>query len=342
MRKFSIVLAVGALFLSGTVGAQQPSVLHAQLSTLSAEGGLAGRIDALKKMGAATWVGYQVAVAKEFHSGPYASQTTFLEGTESVDRSGGGPSADARFDRVTILMRFAGGNLEKLRLENPDRQLDAGGLRFVWITGVNAGDSVHVLQGIAAGAGPEKVRQDAVFFISLHETREATPALVQLASSGDFGIRDKAAFWLANQRGHEGLVAIVRLAHEAQDVRFREKLAFDLTLSHEPAALDDLIRMAHEDASPQVRKQAQFWMANVGGRKMGADLRGMSERDPDAEVRKSAVFALSRLPEDEGTARLIQVAKTSKDVAVRRQAVFWLGQSKNPQALEYLTQLLRQ
>lgn len=76
------------------------------------------------------------------------------------------------------------------------------------------------------------MRDSAVFAISIHQTAAATQALVNLAGAGsDLGLREKAAFWLATQRGHEGLVAIQRFAHDDADAKFREKLTFDLTLS---------------------------------------------------------------------------------------------------------------
>ena len=39
---------------------------------------------------------------------------------------------------------------------------------------------------------------------------------------------------------------------------------------------------------------------------------------------------------------LIDVAKNNRDLAVRRKALFWLGQSKDPRALDFFAQVLRQ
>ena len=61
----------------------------------------------------------------------------------------------------------------------------------------------------------------------------------------------------------------------------------------------------------------------------------------EREIRKKAVFALSPLPKDEGVPKLIEVAGTHRDAAVRRQAMFWLGQSRDPRALAFFEQVLR-
>ena len=251
-------------------------------------------------------------------------------------------------DHAVLLLRLAGGTVDKLRLENPDRPLDAGGLRFVWLSGIAPDDSVATLRSIVLAGVGSVSRDAALFAIAVHHTPSALPALIGFTSPNIApAIREKAAFWLANQGGTEGFATIQRLVREDVDAAFREKLAFDLTLVRQPeglqpAALEELIRMAHADGSPQVRKQAQFWMANLGGKRVTADLRAAVAADPDRDVRRSAVFALSRLPSGEATTQLIEVAQTSNDPEVRKQAIFWLGQSTDPKALAYLTRLLQQ
>lgn len=337
MRAISLRLALALSFFPLSLAAQQPTVEHAQLTTATVNHGLAAELTQLERTPGTSWVGYAVPVLSEFHTGDSNGRVSFLEGDHHENYS---RESDVTFDHVNILMRFEGGQVEKLRLENPDRKLDAGGLPFTWLTNVSAEESVGVLQSIARGEGSEKLREDAVFFISLHKSPAATPALGALASGGssDF-IREKAAFWLANQRGHEGYLVIEKLAHDG-DASLREKITFDLTLTHDPAAVDTLIGMARNDPSEQVRKQARFWMASLGGKKIVGELRSSAQHDPNEENRRSAVFALSRLPGDEATTQLIEVAKTSSDPQVRKQAVFWLGQSNDPKATDFLAQLL--
>jgi hypothetical protein len=339
MRAF---VATTILSVSTALFAQQPTILHGQVTTEAANHGLGTLIDGLKKQKDAAWVGYSIPVINKFSLGWNSNRIDYLEGNNNVtvNESEG---SNQSFDHAVILLRVADGAVMKLHVENPERELDAGGMRFVWLNGIEPDDSVRVLTDLARQGDTRHLRDSAVFAISVHQTNAATTALVSLAGpSNDLALREKAAFWLANQRGQDGLAAIQRFAREDSDPKFREKLTFDLTLSKDPAALNELIRMAHEDASPQVRKQAQFWMANKGGKRVTDDLRTIATNDPNEQIRKSAVFALSRLPSDEATTQLIAVADSSKDPMVRRQAIFWLGQSNDPRALEYLTKLLKQ
>ena len=53
------------------------------------------------------------------------------------------------------------------------------------------------------------------------------------------------------------------------------------------------------------------------------------------------MFALSQLPKDEGVPLLIKVARTNTNLEVRKQAMFWLGQSKDPRAIDFFSEVLR-
>lgn len=340
MRIF-LRFAIAAIVMSTTnvLISQQPIILHGQVTT--EDHGLGPALDTAKKAADVTWIGYSIPVVSRFSNGWNSNNIEYLEGTNSEVSE----SDDNRktYDHANILIRVADGAVTKIRVSEPDRQLDAGGAHFLWLNTVNADDSVRILTDLARQEDPRRVRDNAVFVIAIHQAKSATAALISLADAkNDLALREKAAFWLANQRGPEGLAAIKQFAHTDSDAKFREKLTFDLTLSKDPSALDEIIRMAHDDASPQVRKQAQFWMANKGGKRVSEDLRAIATSDPNDQIRKSAVFALSRLPGDEAATQLIAVADSSKDPMVRRQAIFWLGQSNDPRALDYLTKLLRQ
>ncbi|HEU5340912.1 HEAT repeat domain-containing protein [Edaphobacter sp.] len=339
MRILANTVVLAALAVAPCMLAQQPEVLHAQLTTQPA-GSLGKTIDTLKQQNAPLWIGYSIPVIGTFSSGWNNDPIAYLEGRNSSTYTSG--TARPSFDHANILLRAEGGAITKLRVEAPDRQLDTGGLPFVWLTDANPDESVQMLAALATQADTH-LHGAATFAIAIHKATSATQALIALAGANNsLSLRDKAAFWLVNRRGHDGLIAVEHLAQTDADAQFRRKLAFDLTLSKEPEALTALIRMAHEDTSPEVRRQAQFWMAHKGGKLVAGDLRDSAENDPSEQVRRSAVFALSRLPAPDATTQLIHLADTSKDPVVRKQAVFWLGQSHDPRALDYLTQLLKQ
>ena len=63
-------------------------------------------------------------------------------------------------------------------------------------------------------------------------------------------------------------------------------------------------------------------------------------KDPELEVKKLAVNALVRFPNQEGVPKLIEVARTHSNAEVRRQAMLRLGDTKDPRAVEFFSQIL--
>ena len=240
---------------------------------------------------------------------------------------------------IDVLVRIEQGAVDKVRFIGAGCRLDAGGLPFTWLTDVKADDSVAWLSSLVT-ADNKRHTDQALAAIAMHGTAKATAALAGFASSANpLWLREKAGFWLGAGRGHDGLLALEKLASDP-DPEFRKKLAFDFSVNHDPAAVDDLIRMAKSDSDTGVREQAIFWVAQKAGAKAVATLKDAVENDPEVGVKKKAVFALSQLPKDEAVPELLHVAQTNPDPAVRKDAIFWLGQTHDPRALAYFEQIL--
>jgi hypothetical protein len=352
MRSILRVFTLATIFVAAPVvivSAQQPQVSNGQVTSQTVDHGLQSALDALKldtlkQSATPMWAGYIIPTASPFNTSR-DSQVTYLEPhhapEENVDSKSSTEPDNAVGGQAIILFRLASGKIDEVRAAALDRQLDAGGLRFIWLTNVTAEDSVATLKTLALASDSNRLFDSAAFLISIHQSQVAVPALIALAApGGNPHLREQAAFWLAKRGGHDGFVAIQNFARTDKDDKFRAKLTFDLTLSSDPGALDEIVRIAHEDSSPQVRSQAQFWMASRGGKIVTASLRDSADNDPDASIRKKAVFAISRLPDGDATTQLVELAETSKYPEVRKEAVFWLGQSNDPKALDFLTKLI--
>jgi HEAT repeat protein len=245
--------------------------------------------------------------------------------------------------KIYVLLRLDNGAVTRVRPINAGCRLNAGGVAFTWLTGVQPEDSVRYLAQLAnqTTAG-NRVVDGALASIALHATPAATNELTTLATPpSSTRLREKSAFWLGAERGHDGVVAFEKLVHTERDPKLREKLAFDLSINHDPAATNDLIAMAKSDEDSKVRSQAIFWLAQKAGKLAASTLTNAIENDPDQQVKKKAVFALSQLPKEEGVPQLIHVAETNTNPAVRKDAFFWLGQSGDPRALAYLESVLK-
>ena len=146
--------------------------------------------------------------------------------------------------------------------------------------------------------------------------------------------------WLTGVRATDSIDWLAALATGDGSRRLAQTATMAIALHGDVQATERLIALAREGQNGEVRGAALFWVAQRAGDKAAGTIVQALE-DPETEIRKKAVFALSQLPKDEGVPRLIEVARTHRDAAVRRQAMFWLGQSRDPRALAFFEQILR-
>lgn len=350
----ALVLSASAIAIS----AQQPKVVNTQFNTEAAASGLSATVTRFQRSGQPLWIGYQVPALPRTHlascsdsSGASQAEDGCCGEYQLEDTRDGVSTSDRNVQEnpnINVLVRLDHGAIVKIRPVMAGCRLNANGIPFTWITGVTPEDSVAFLGKLAAQNSGisdnqnKQVFEGALVTLSMHATPAATDALSSLASTPSNPVlREKAAFWLGAQRGHEGYLALQKLVAKEQDTKLREKLAFDLSINSDPAAVDEILKMAKSDSAAQVRSQAIFWLAQKAGKKATAAIKDAIDNDPDTAVKKKAVFALSQLPKDEGIPQLMHVADTNSNPVIRKEAIFWLGQSNDPRALQYLEAVLK-
>ena len=338
MKSLVLLLVASAAALAQN---WQPNVTNAKFETRAYSGTLATDLRATS----ATWFGYAVKTVRGDNENCCWNRSSgcWLENERKGERIISGTNRPIPLegsDAIAVLFRVENNAIEKIRVFSLSCPLDAGGLPFVWLTGVPAHASLSFLQQLAEDPADHK-SDGAIFAIAQHAGAEADDILEKLVQpSQPERIREKTTFWLGASRGARGTAILKNvLAHDPSE-QVRDKAVFALSISKQPDALDELIRAANSDPSAHVRGQALFWLAQKAGKRASATITGAIENDPNTEVKKKAVFALSQLPKDEGVPKLIEVARNQKNPEVRKQAFFWLGQSHDPRALAFIQEVL--
>jgi HEAT repeat protein len=352
MKKHLVAVIICASTLA--LLAQQPKVSNTKFTVEPIGGTLTATVDRFRHSSEQRWLGYEVATLPQsrFSTCSNWSDASSMDdgccGEYRLEDDNHSVTRDnhaAVEQHVYVLLRLDHGQIVKVTPVMAGCSLDAGGVPFTWLTGVNPADSIALLSGLARQSSESNhshVLDGALLSISYHASAEATGALSGIASStAPMHLREQAAFWLGVQRGHEGFLALQSLEKNATETAFREKLPFDFSQNSDPAAEDELLHMAKSDPDIKVREQALFWLAQKAGNKATAILADAIQNDPETDVKKKAVFALSQLPKDDSIPQLIHVADTNSNPAVRKEAFFWLGQSHDPRALAYLEQILK-
>jgi len=353
------MLASAAATQSAPQTAPMPRIENAKLESRA----LAGTLDATLRGIVAQedkpeWIGYavdQISGERSVCCGNYRDDagcgTCNLEkdhdgNTSTTQKSGSVALEGAR--QLFVLFRLEAKQVLRIRVASADCTLDAGGLPFLWLTGVKPAESVALLETYVHGAdfeghGEHGIGHGTLTAIALHADPSADRAFESFIKPDQKeSLRRQAAFWMGAARGKSGFSALQRMVKNDPSSDVRAHVAFALYVSHEPGAIDEMIRMAHDDTSSHVRGQALFWLAQKAGQKAVGTITGAIDNDPDTDVKKKAVFALSQLPREEGVPKLIEVAQNNRNPEVRKQAMFWLGQSHDPRALQFFEKVLSQ
>ncbi|MCU1241357.1 MAG: hypothetical protein JWO71_2083 [Candidatus Acidoferrum typicum] len=357
-----IIAAATSIPLATAQGTDAPQVENARLERKALAGPLAAEVKTwAAKAEQPQWLGYavpQMGRDRAMCCGDYDGSWRNGCGHCRLEEHGNGTNMASREEAgttkleaprsIAVLFRASNKQVMKIRVVSMDCSVDAGGLPFIWLSGVKPAESVALLETFVQGSDfhtrdDEHVSHGALTAIALHADAAADRALESFTRSSEpESLRKQSAFWLGAARENAGLVVLEKMAKSDPSAEVRAQVTFALSVSHEQGAVEEMIRMAHDDQSSHVRGQALFWLAQKAGQKAVGAITGAIENDPDTDVKKKAVFALSQLPKDEGVPKLIEVAQTNRNREVRKQAMFWLGQSHDPRALAFFEKILTQ
>jgi hypothetical protein len=260
MKPIAFVLLPLTLALCALpAAAGQPAVAHAKLETRAHSGSFASE---LRHITGPAWVGYTVPSAKPGSSSCCwndRSRGCSLESGHGVTVNNGGKSASSRpvklegSNEIAVLFRVDRGDVEKVQVYSIDCELDAGGLPFIWLTGVGTGESAAFLKDLAP--------KGALVALALQRGKEAETALIELARAAQNGHRrGEALFWLAQRAGDKAVGAISQAIEDDPDTGVKKQAVFALSQLPKDEGIPKLIEVARANRNPAVRKQAFFWL----------------------------------------------------------------------------------
>jgi HEAT repeat protein len=210
-----------------------------------------------------------------------------------------------------------------------------------WLGNARGARGLATLKRVLADDPSVEVQKSAVFGVS--QSREAAAFDTLAALTTDHAtprIRSEAVFWIAQKDDGRAAKVVLQALEKDPSTEVRKKAVFALSQLKE-GGVDALIRVAKTGPDAATRGEAIFWLGQKAGQKASAAILERIDQDPETEVKKKAVFSLSQLPKDEGVPLLINVARTNKNPEVRKQAMFWLGQSRDPRAIEFFSEILK-
>lgn len=257
-------LAAGLIMAIAALGQEsQPSVTNASFESRA----FAGDLAAVLRSDAPRWFGYEVKAAVTGDGkccwGNGSGYGCGLEGNPSVIANAAGKLQPIELEgssRIEVLFRVEGGTVQKVQTYSLRCPLDAGGLPFVWLTGVSGDTSLRYLQTLAKNS-VDRVANGAIFAISRHDGPQAVDVLVSLTKTGSTSHeRSQALFWLAQRAGQKATAAITDAIENDPDTKVKRQAVFALSQLPNNEGIPKLLDVAQTQKNPEVRKQAFFWL----------------------------------------------------------------------------------
>jgi len=247
---------VTALLLAAALAMGQGRVTNGQVDTHAATQPLAREIAAATSRGGARWVGYRITVAAGHRSMDCLERRQIaLEGATEV----------------SILARFEGATLTRLRTATPECEIDAGGLPVTWLENVKADDSAAWLGAVINASSADsrerrdRVTRQAIAALGMHEGVTASRALAGIARSHPVSnTRNDALFWLSQRAGDQlAPGAIAEAIEKDPDTDVRKRAVFALSQLPGDESVPRLIAVARNNRNAAVRRQAMFWLGQT-------------------------------------------------------------------------------
>jgi hypothetical protein len=242
---------VTVLVLAAALAIGQGRITNAQIETRTASQSLERDIAGATSRGGARWIGYRIKVAAG-----HRNMDCFDRTRVALESAG----------EISILARYEGAMLTRLRTTTPDCEIDAGGLPVTWFENVKADDSAAWLLAVIKSTGQANERrnqvvQPALAALAMHEGNGATRALVDLARDYPVArLRSDALFWLAQRAGQQAMATIAEAIDRDPDTDVKKRAVFALSQLPKDDGVPKLIEVARSNRNAAVRQQAMFWL----------------------------------------------------------------------------------
>ena len=243
---------LGAALATATL-AGQSRITNGQLETHAATQTLEREIAAAASRGGARWVGYRIKVAA---------------GRRSMDCLERSHIALEGASEVSVLARFEGATITRLRTATPECEIDAGGLPVLWLENVKPDDSATWLAAVINTPNADvrdrfnRVTKPAVVALGMTEGTTASRTLVGIARNHPMtNVRNDALFWLSQRAGDQlAAGAIAEAIEKDPDTEVRKRAVFALSQLPKDESVPKLIDVARNNRNAAVRQQAMFWL----------------------------------------------------------------------------------
>jgi HEAT repeat protein len=206
----------------------------------------------------------------------------------------------------------------------------------------SAGNDELLIQIFNTDSDPQ-IRKKVIFALSQRRSDAARAKLLEIArSASDGNLRGEAIFWIGQHGDDQAADTLIGLLDSERDISVRKKLVFSLAQMNNPKSRAKLMEVVRGSDDPELRGETVFWLAQTGDEKTVDFLSQLYDAEKTAEVKKKIIFAMTQAKDHKAALRkLMAIAKSDPSPEARKDAIFWIGQSRDPEAIKFLEDILK-
>jgi len=206
----------------------------------------------------------------------------------------------------------------------------------------SAGNDDLLIQIFESDKDPQ-IRKRVIFALTQRHSEAARAKLFEIArSASDSELRGDAIFWVGQRGDNLAADELTRLLDSERDTDVRKKIVFSLSQMNNPKARAKLMDVVRGSDDPELRGETVFWLAQTGGDQIVEFLSQLYDSEKAIAVKKKIIFALTQTKNHKAALRkLMAIGKSDPSPEARKEAIFWIGQSRDPEAIKFIEDLLK-
>jgi len=210
------------------------------------------------------------------------------------------------------------------------------GSKIAWLNDIDELESIDFFKQLILNS-PDDIADDSLYALTMHNHKNATQELYEIALMNKNKISENAVFWLGSSR-NDDFAKLKNLYNKLPIGNTKKHINFALAQSADPQSLVLLKQIAINDSNFQQKSDALFWLAEKAPEQTKKIIiQKLKSHDNDF---KNSVFTLSRLADGKGDETLFELLRGTYTNQIKKQALFWLSQSDNEETINKLQKML--
>ena len=254
-------------------------------------------------------------------------------------------SATIQEATVGLIARHGGEKAWPVLADTARRQSVAESVReqaIYWIAQQRGAQALDALIRLYDGEKDAGLKDRLLYWLAQSNNERARAKIVEIArGDNSSALRERAIYWIAHRSGEQSFGALNELYGAEKDPAIKERILYWFAHSGDSRAQAKVDEIARADTSPELRERAIYWIAHRDGPEATDILARLYDEQKEEETKERILYWLGHRGGKAGLQKLFAVARSDSSRNLRERAVHYLGQSKDPEAIKLLEQILK-